>query len=366
MKIPTIDQRTIEWIKISFIKGIGEESLRKLILSFKDPFLIYEKEIKELTPLLPKSEKILKSIKETKIDISDYKKKLQDYDIQPLTILDQDYPNLLRNISNPPPILYVRGSFSKEDELSIGIVGSRIASYYGKRMAEKFSRSLVNLNFTIVSGMARGVDTVAHETAIDAGGRTIAFLGSGLDVVYPRENKKLMRQIIKNGAVVSEFPLGTEPFAVNFPQRNRLISGMSLGIVVVEATMRSGTFTTVKWALEQGKEVFAIPGDTQRKTSMGTNKLIQKGAKLTVSVNDIIEEFPFLKKKDFTPPPSVNKIALTESEKIIFDSLNDIPILIDNIIEKIKLPSSKVSSILLSLEIKGLVKQLPGKQFMKR
>ncbi|TES94275.1 MAG: DNA-protecting protein DprA [Candidatus Cloacimonadota bacterium] len=366
MKTPELDERTIEWIKISLLEGIGEKRLKTLILTLKDPFAIYEKDIKELTTLLPKFEKIFKQIKNTNKDITDYKKRLQDYDVDVLTILDQNYPNVLREIGNPPPILYLRGSFKKEDRLAISIVGSRTASYYGKKIARKFSRSLVNMGFTIVSGMARGIDTAAHQATIEGGGRTIAFLGSGIDVVYPKENKPLLQRIIKNGAVVSEFPLGTEPVAINFPQRNRLISGMSLGIVVIEATLKSGTFTTVKWALEQGKEIFAVPGDILSRTSMGTNKLIQRGAKLIVDTEDIIEEFPFLKRKDFAAPLPTEEVELTAGEKRVYETLRENPILIDDIIEKIKLPSSKVSSVLLSLEIKGLVQQLPGKRFTKR
>ena len=360
-----MDERTLEWIKISLIESIGEKRLRMLMVALKDPFLIYEKDIDELTTFLPKFEKIFKQIKKTKIDITDYKKKLVDYDVDVLTLADQNYPHLLREIGNPPPILYIKGNFKRDDNLAIAIIGSRTASYYGKKQAEKFTRSLVNIGFTIVSGMARGIDTIAHQVAINEGGRTIAFLGSGIDVVYPRENKKLMNNIIKNGVVVSEFPLGTEPVATNFPQRNRLISGISLGIVVVEATLKSGTFITVKWALEQGKEVFSVPGDIYRETSLGTNKLIQQGAKLIIDVDDIIEEFPFLNRKDFAPLPPAKEIELSNSEKKVFDSMKESPLLIDNIIEEINLPSSKVLSILLSLEIKGLIKQLPGKRFIK-
>ena len=366
MKVHKIDERTLEWIKISLIEGIGEKTLRAVMLSLKDPFLLYEKNIKELSSILPKFEKTFQQIKETKTDITDYKRRLQDHDIKVHTILDQDYPNVLRNISNPPPILYVRGNFHKDDELALSIVGSRTASYYGKQIAEKFSRSLVNRGFTIISGMARGIDTVAHQAAISEGGRTIAYLGSGVDVVYPKENKSLVQKIIKNGAVVSEFPLRTEPLAVNFPQRNRLISGMSLGIIVIEATLKSGTFSTVRWGLDQGKEIFAVPGDTRRKTSMGTNRLIQQGAKLVAQVEDIIEEFPFLRRKEFTPLPPKEEVELSTGEKMVYNSLGENPLLIDGIIEQIKLPSSKVSSILLTLEIKGLVQQLPGKRFLKR
>jgi DNA processing protein len=366
MKVHKIDERTLEWIKISLIEGIGEKRLRAVMLSLKDPFTIYEKNLKELSSILPKLDKIFRQIKEIKIDITDYKKRLQDSNINVLTILDQDYPNALRNTANPPPILYVMGNFLKDDELALSVVGSRTASYYGKQIAEKFSRSLANMGFTIVSGMARGIDTVAHQATIREGGRTIAFLGSGIDVVYPKENKTLMQEIIKNGAVVSEFPLSTKPLAVNFPQRNRLISGMSLGIIVIEATLKSGTFSTVSWGLEQGKEIFSVPGDTRRKTCMGTNKLIQQGAKLVTKVEDIIEEFPFLRRKSFTPIPPAEEIKLSIGEKVVYDSLGENPLLIDGIIEQIKLPSSKVSSILLSLEIKGLVQQLPGKRFLKR
>jgi len=361
-----MDERTLEWIRISLIESIGEKRLRLLMLNLKDPFLIYEKDTDELTKIIPKYEKQFKLIKKTKIDLTDYSNKLSDYDISVVTILDQDYPNALREIADPPPILYLKGSLHNDDKLAISIVGSRKASYYGKQMAEKFTRSLAQMGFTIVSGMARGIDTVAHQTAVKEGARTIAFLGSGIDVIYPKENRHLLQNIIKNGAVVSEFPLGTKPLATNFPQRNRLISGLSIGTVVIEATLKSGTFTTVKWALEQGKEVFAVPGDTRRMTSMGTNKLIQKGAKLVINTDDIISEFPYLQRTKFEIPPPVEEIELTSLEKKVLDKLNQTPVLIDNIIEEHGLPPSKISSILLSLEIKGVVEQLPGKRFARR
>ena len=366
MKMRKMDERTLEWIRISLIESIGEKRLRLLMLNLKDPFLIYEKDTDELTKIIPKYEKQFRLIKKTKIDLTDYSNKLSDYDISVVTILDQNYPNALREIADPPPILYLKGSLHNDDKLAISIVGSRKASYYGKQMAEKFTRSLAQMGFTIVSGMARGIDTVAHQTAVKEGARTIAFLGSGIDVIYPKENRHLLQNIIKNGAVVSEFPLGTKPLATNFPQRNRLISGLSIGTVVIEATLKSGTFTTVKWALEQGKEVFAVPGDTRRMTSMGTNKLIQKGAKLVINTDDIISEFPYLQRTKFEIPPPVEEIELTSLEKKVLDKLNQTPILIDNIIEEHGLPPSKISSILLSLEIKGVVEQLPGKRFARR
>jgi DNA processing protein len=361
-----MDDRTREWIRISLIEGIGEKRLLGLMQTFKDPFRILKKETSELSAMFPALKQYFEPIKQSRKDITEYLKKLQDYDVQVLTILDQGYPNTLREIPHPPPILYVRGTFQTDDDIAIGMVGSRKASYYGKRVAEKFSRELVSRGFSIVSGMARGIDTIAHQAAIHEGGRTIAFLGSGIDVVYPRENRRLMQNIIRHGAVVSEFPLGTEPVAINFPQRNRLISGMSLGILIVEATLKSGTFTTVKWALEQGKEVFAMPGDILRKTSSGANKLIQRGAKLVVEIDDIVEEFPFLRQQEAVSPTPVPEAELSSTEKMVFDSLNASPKLIDDIIDTIRLPSSKTASILLSLEIKGLVQQLPGKRFIRR
>jgi DNA processing protein len=361
-----MDDRTLEWVRISLIDSIGENRLRKLIVCLKDPFLIYEKDIADLVALLPQYEDIFRRIRNSRIDNKEYNKKLRDYGIDVLTILDQEYPHVLRAINNPPPLLYIKGTLKREDELAIAIVGSRASTYYGKRQAEKFSRNLVKRGFTIVSGMARGIDTVAHDAAIQEGGRTIAFLGSGINVVYPKENRQLMQRIIENGAVLTEFPLDTEPIAVNFPQRNRLISGMSLGIVVIEATLRSGTFITVKWALDQGKEVFALPGDTVRKTSMGTNKLIQQGAKLIVDVDDIMEEFPFLKRREPLSPPVTEPFHLSENEQKIFESIDKAPLLVDDLIESIELPSSKVLSTLLSLEMKGLIEQLPGQRYIKR
>lgn len=365
-KVPDMDERTREWIRMSLIEGIGEKRLLALMQTFKDPFRILRKKTGDLTAMLPAIKQLLDPIRKSPPDITEYLKKLQDYDIQVLTILDQGYPNTLREIPNPPPLLYVRGSFQPDDDVAIGMVGSRTASYYGKRVAEKFSRELTSRGFCIVSGMARGIDTIAHQAALHEGGRTIAFLGSGIDVVYPRENRRLMQNIIRNGAVVSEFPLGTEPVAINFPQRNRLISGMSLGILVVEAALKSGTFTTVRWALEQGKEVFAVPGDTLRKTSRGANRLIQRGAKLVVETDDIVEEFPFLDQEDTVPSAAVPDLQLSNTERMVFDSLNASPRLIDDITDAISLPSSKTASILLSLEIKGLVQQLPGKRFIRR
>ncbi|MGW8320000.1 MAG: DNA-processing protein DprA, partial [Thermodesulfobacteriota bacterium] len=206
---------------------------------------------------------------------------------------DAEYPGNLREIPDPPPVLFVRGRIEPEDERAIAVIGSRKASAYGVSVCGRLVRALVDHGFSIVSGMAKGVDTAAHWAALDCDGRTLAVLGTGVDVVYPKANKQVFETIIDRGALLSEFLPGTEPFAKNFPRRNRIISGMALGVLVVEAAERSGTMITVRTALEQGREVFSVPGDVRSPVSRGTHRLIKEGAKLVEGVEDILEEFPF-------------------------------------------------------------------------
>lgn len=216
--------------------------------------------------------------------------------IRILSINDSAYPESLKNIYGPPKILYVKGELKKEDALGIAIVGSRLASGYGLTQAEKFGFELARLGITVISGLARGIDTKAHLGALKAGGRTIAVLGSGLLNIYPPENKNLSDKISCLGAVISEYPLNTKPLAENFPRRNRIISGLSLGVVVIEAGKRSGALITARCALEQGREVFSLPGKLDSENSFGTNELIKDGAKMTTSVEDILEELaPYIK-----------------------------------------------------------------------
>ncbi len=279
-----------------------------------------------------------------------------------VTIFDDTYPESLRNIYGSPKVLYYKGEFSNKDHLAIAIVGSRKSTSYGKWASEKIARELSKLGITIVSGMANGIDSVAHEGALKENGRTIAVLGSGIDIIYPSRNKELYKSICESGVVVSEFPLGTKPFHYNFPQRNRIISGLSLGVVVVEATEKSGSLITAGFAAEQGKEVFALPGNINSLFSRGTNKLLKDGAKLVMDVDDIIEEIHELQEK------------LTEDnlEKIDFSNLSDIeteivkciregPIHCDSIAYKTGLDISTVTSTLTILELKGFVEELSGK-----
>jgi DNA processing protein len=277
------------------------------------------------------------------------------------------FPARLKTIADPPPLLYVKGEFTDRDEQALAVVGSRSASEYGLRITRVLCQGLAARGFTIVSGMARGIDAAAHEAALDAGGRTVAVLGSGVDVVYPPEHEKLYLRICRQGSVVSELPIGTPPLAFNFPARNRLISGIALGVVVVEATEKSGSLITAALALEQGREVFAVPGPAGASRSRGTHQLIRQGAKLVERVEDILEEIaPQLARRAAPAEKSAAPVLppnLSAEAKRIFALVLGQPRQIDEVIETSGLSPAKVSEVLLDLEIHGLLKQLPGKRF---
>ena len=272
-----------------------------------------------------------------------------------------DYPRLLLEIPDPPPFLYVRGELA-DDAPAVAIVGSRRASGYGLLATGRLARELAERDITVVSGLARGIDTAAHRGAQQGGGRTVAVLGCGLDIVYPPENAHLFAEIAAQGALVSEFPLGTPPLAENFPRRNRIISGLSRGVLVVEAAEKSGSLITARMALEQGREVFAIPGNITQAASRGTNRLIKEGAKLVEEVADILEELPAGPRQPFLPL-SLPLPNLSSAEGTLHSLLAEGPLHIDEIVVKSKLTVAEVSAILLSLELKGVVQQLPGKYF---
>jgi len=271
-------------------------------------------------------------------------------------------------IPDPPPFLYVKGEIRDEEEKAVAGVGSSSAREYGLRITRDLCRNLASLGFTVVSGMARGIDGEAHRAALDAGGRTLAVLGSGIDVIYPAEHKDLYRRISRGGAILSELPIGTPPLPFNFPSRNRLISGTSLGVVVVEATEKSGSLITAELALEQGREVFAVPGEAGASRSRGTHRLIRQGAKLVERVEDIVEEIaPQLltngRMVEGAPPVSLPPNVSLETKKI-FELILGCSLQIDEVIQKSGFSSAKVSEILLDLEIKGFLKQLPGMRFI--
>ncbi len=322
--------------KLMAVSGIGQETAGR-ICSFKEESLTKE----------------LALIKKHELNI--------------LTIEDENYPENLKQIPGAPIVLYVKGELAKEDRLSIAIVGSRRASFYGLSLAGKFAGDLAEYGITIVSGMARGIDTYAHRGALKKNSRTIAVMGSGFNQVYPYENKALAEEIAGNGAVISEFSMDTMPLRQNFPRRNRIISGLSLGVLVIEAARNSGALITADFALEQGRDVFALPGKIDSPNSLGTNGLIKQGAKLVSSVEDIIEEFnPYLL-KTFSAPKDEERDAHIEGEEAqLYDLISEQPVYLDEIIEKANLEFPTLSKMLLKLEMRNLIRQLPGKQFVRR
>ncbi|MGQ0810257.1 MAG: DNA-processing protein DprA [Nitrospiraceae bacterium] len=293
--------------------------------------------------------------------------------VRVVTCLDSDYPTRLKTIPDPPPILYVTGQMEKTDDYALAIVGARRATPVGRMVTEELSRHLAALGFTIVSGMARGVDAAAHRGALAAGGRTMAVLGCGVDQTYPPEHKLLRTQIEANGAVLSELPLSSPPHSFHFPRRNRIISGLCLGVVVTEAALQSGSLITARLAADHGREVFAVPGCIKEKHSRGPNGLIKEGAKLVEEARDILDELmpqlddAFVKRLEIRAAASAAKSSSTlgKEETCVYDSLSYEPLHVDDVIARTRLPTHEVTAVLLALELKGRVKQLPGQYYLR-
>lgn len=278
------------------------------------------------------------------------------------TILDSGYPAVLRNIYDPPAVLYSLGNLEALNERALAVVGARNATPYGKQMARELARGIALAGYWVVSGMARGIDTEAHQGALDVGGLTVAVLGSGLEVIYPRENSRLFDRIAATGVVMSEFPPSTPPEPKNFPIRNRIISGLSRGVVVVEARARSGALITADLALEQGRDVFAVPGPVTSKTSQGTNNLIKQGAKLVSSVEDVLEEYQLVLRSqevEATNPP------LGEKAVKVLELLGPEPVHLDRLVAATAWQPGELATLLLQLEIQGIIEVLPGNYFIK-
>ncbi len=356
------------WIALSLIEDIGPVMAKRLINIFQKPERIFNATEHELRDIEGIGDKRIKAIREFRRwkDVEETIRRCRDLDISIITLNDPVYPENLKNINDPPSVLYIRGSPQERDRYAVAIVGSRRPTEYGRRVAEKLSRDLAELGITIVSGLARGIDTVAHSGSLKSGGRTIGVFASGLDRVYPPENKGLVRRIMEGGYVVSEFPPGTPPNRENFPRRNRLISGLSLAVVVVEAGAESGALITAATGLDQGREIFAVPGSILSKNSAGTNNLIKRGAKPVTSVEDIIEELApalkglsgYKKRKE-----KVWELEFTDKERDIIKIITEEPLHIDDIARRSKRPVSEVAAILLDLELKGVVRQIEGKRF---
>jgi len=291
---------------------------------------------------------------------------MKRHHVHVVSIYDRQYPEMLKEIPDAPLIIYVKGQGAWQQK-AFAIVGARKCSFYGQQIAEKIARELAEVDFNIISGMARGIDTFAHIGALKARGQTVAVMGCGLAHVYPLENKELMQEIEENGCIISEFPMLTFPYSFNFPRRNRIISGLSLGVLVVEASKRSGALITADFALEQGREVFAIPGRMDSPFAKGTNNLIRQGAKIVTNIEDILEEFSIeLKERNFKEGDLIHEesnfdLSISDEEKDIYRLIGNTPQHIDEIASKKGDDLSKTASILLQLELKRLVKALPGK-----
>jgi DNA processing protein len=283
-----------------------------------------------------------------------------------LTWQSPDYPERLKEVDDAPPVLYALGSLTPSDAWSVAVVGTRRVTTYGREAAARLSAELAEAGVTIVSGFARGIDTIAHHAALDAGGRTIAVLGSGVDVIYPSENRRLAQRMLDEGtgAILSEYPLGTQPDAVNFPPRNRIISGLSVGVLVVEADLKSGALITVKFALEQGRDIFAIPGPITSRMSEGTNSLIKRGAKCVTSARDILEELDLGMVTEHVE--AVRSLPDDPTERMLLEFLHDSSQHIDELTNRSGLPASTVSAVLTMMELKGMVRHLGGMQYSAR
>jgi DNA processing protein len=364
-------ENILPWFVLKSIPGIGNHLFKRLINCFNSPENVFEAsredllEVKGITPRLITAIKHHNTPDSVKKDLDLVMKK--GYKI--VTMSDTDYPPLLLQIPDPPPILYVFGRLNGSFK-NIAVVGSRNATEYGISTTRRLCKDLALLKMTIVSGMAIGIDSAAHQGALMGKGDTIAVLGSGLEIVYPAENRSLFHRIAENGAVISEFPLLTEPEPHNFPIRNRIISGISLGTVVVEATKRSGSLITARLAAEQNREVFAVPGSVHSFKSTGTHTLIKQGAKLVEHAQDIMEEISYIiggpHEKDKTGGEITESTSqLSSEESLVFEFIGAYPVHIDDLARKLSLKPGKLSSILLQLELKGIVHQSPGKLFSR-
>lgn len=360
-------------VLLTMIPGLGPRTLKLLVEHFKSPQLAWCAEETELRAVAGLSGKVVESLvsKRRTIKPELELEKLINNGIGLLYKEENDYPELLRQIYDPPAVLYYKGNPAVLKNRSLAIVGARKASYYGLSTAEAIARDLSQAGLCIVSGMARGIDAAAHRGALIGSGLTAAVLGCGVDVVYPRENRKLMDEIIEKGIVLSEFPPGTSPVAGNFPQRNRIIAGLSEGIMVVEAAIKSGSLITADLALEQGRDVFAVPGQVTNPLSQGAHRLIKQGAILVESAVDVLEEIGLddclvtVDNNKWIEKPKNEVNSLTRDERRIYNITSDEPVSSEVIIQKSGNSAGEVLALLLSIEIKGLVTQLPGQLYVR-
>jgi len=355
------------WVAFSRILGIGPVRFKLLLDYFhEDVAAAWKADRKELAQAGLDAKTIDSFLKQRMTSEPQQElEKLERLRIRVLTLKDKDYPDLLKELINAPPVLYIAGTFKKEeDRFALGIVGTRKVSSYGRQVTEQFARELAEGKVTVVSGLAHGIDTIAHTATLDAGGRTLAVLASGLDTIYPADNLGLARRIVESGqgALITEFPLGIKPDGRNFPARNRIISGLSQGILVTEAPKQSGALITANFALEQGRDVFGVPNSIYSPGSVGVNKLIQDGAHLVTNVQDILMVLNL-----FLVPQHIEiQAALPDNseERTLLALLSHDPLHIDELIRLSGLPTTIVSSTLMVMELKGMIRQFGGMQYV--
>jgi DNA processing protein len=369
----------LPWLALKGIPGVGPVLFQRLLARFGEPARVFQASGEDLLGVKGVNQDLARDL----LSFRDWDRveaelaALAAAGAEVILPDDPRFPARLRQIPYPPPLLFLKGALLPEDDLALALVGTRAASYYGLKTCRRLAGALAARGVTVVSGLARGIDSAAHQGALENSGRTLAVLGCGLDVVYPPENLKLYEAIAQQGALISEFPLGTPPEAKNFPIRNRIISGLALGVVVVEAGLKSGTSITVRYALDQGREVFAVPGPIDSPTSVGPHRLIQEGAKLVQDPEDIFTELPDLKKGRrplFAAPERVRETAPAEAapalsrppspEDPLLALLGSEPLSLEEIVRATRLPAAEVLSRLTILELEGLIRELPGKRYV--
>ena len=351
------------WIGFTLVKGIGAVRFQRLLDRFGDAESAWKADPAELAAagLGLKLIERLVEVRE-KIDLTRFWDQVQSKGIQVLTWMDEAYPQRLKEIEQPPPVLYLRGELSPEDDWAVAIVGTRRVTPYGRQVTEQVAAFLAANGVTVVSGLARGVVAIAHNAAVKAGGRTLAVFGSGVDKIYPPENRVLAEQICEHGAILSDYAPGTPPESSNFPPRNRIISGLSMAVVVIEAGKTSGALITAEFAAEQGREVFAVPGNILAPQSKGTNKLIQQGALPLLSVEDIMQALNLTRVGQHKA--ARRALPADEVEAKLLTAIGDEPLHVDEIRNQTGLPVEKVSATLVMMELKGMIRQVGSMHYV--
>ncbi|MGD2146077.1 MAG: DNA-processing protein DprA [Anaerolineae bacterium] len=351
------------WVGFNRVQGIGPLRLRALLDAFGSVERAWHASVGQLrgAGLDSRSAKNLVRA-QSELDLDREMERIVANGAHVLTWESPGYPRLLLQTNAPPPVLYVKGDLREDDAWAVAVVGTRRASTYGREVTRRLSGALARNGITVVSGLARGIDGVAHKAAIEAGGRTIAVFGCGIDHIYPAEHRKLATQIAANGALVSDYPIGTRPEGRNFPPRNRIISGLSLGVLVTDAGKSSGALITAEFAAEQGRDVFAVPGSILTQGSIGTNRLIQDGAKLVTTAADILEELNLTMVAEQTRARQA--LPEDETEAALMRQLSAEPTHVDELRQKANLPISQVTSTLALMELKGIVRQVGGMKYV--